>query len=225
MPNPPRSQAIAESGPQVRIEQDHLDTAFECLEHELVTADAELKATNADHSVTTPQGRSERDAKAKHHQQRLAKLGSVSGQLCFGRLDFNDAEPIHIGRIGLSDHDRNTILVDWRAEAASAFYRATPLEPLGVNRRRHITTRNRNVTGIDDDLLDNDLSDDQRSTLVGEAALLAALNEHRTGRMGNIVATIQSEQDQIIRAPLRGTLVVQGGPGTGKTVVALHRAA
>ncbi len=225
MPISPRSEKIADSGAQVRIEQDHLDAAFECLEHELVTADTELRATNADHSVTTPQGRSERDAKAKHHQQRLAKLGSVSGQLCFGRLDFTDAEAIHIGRIGLSDHDRNTILVDWRAEAASAFYRATPLEPLGVTRRRHITTRNRNVISIDDDLLDNDLSADQRSTLVGEAALLAALNEHRTGRMGNIVATIQSEQDQIIRAPLRGTLVVQGGPGTGKTVVALHRAA
>ncbi len=210
---------------QVQIEQQHLDRAFGCLDHELTTADADLRATNADHSVRTPQGRSERDARAKHHQQRLTRLGSVSGQLCFGRLDFTDAEAIHIGRVGLSDEDRNTVLVDWRAEAASAFYRATPLEPRGVTRRRHISTRGRDVTSIDDDLLDNDLSDDQRSTLVGEAALLAALSEHRTGRMGNIVATIQSEQDQIIRAPLKGTLVVQGGPGTGKTVVALHRAA
>ena len=210
---------------QVASEQRHLDRAFSCLDDELAAADADLRATHADHSVTTPQGRSERDAQAKHHQQRLARLGSVGGQLCFGRLDFVAAEAIHIGRLGLSDGDHDTVLVDWRADAASAFYRATPLDSLGVTRRRHITTRGRHVIDIDDDLLDDDLSDDQRSSLVGEAALLAALSEHRTGRMGNIVATIQSEQDQIIRASLKGTLVVQGGPGTGKTVVALHRAA
>jgi DNA helicase IV len=118
------------------------------------------------------------------------------------------------------------LLVDWRAPAAQPFYRATPANPGGVIRRRHLRTRGREVVAIEDDVLDLDaLSDDQRAQLSGEAALLAALNASRTGRMADIVATIQAEQDRVIRAELPGIMVVAGGPGTGKTAVALHRAA
>ncbi|RJL36167.1 helicase [Bailinhaonella thermotolerans] len=133
---------------------------------------------------------------------------------------------LYIGRIGLSDDDQERLLVDWRAPVAQPFYRATAASPAGLALRRHIRTRNRRVIGLDDDLFDIDaLAEADRSTLNGEAALLASLAEHRTGRMRDIVATIQAEQDRVIRSGLPGVLVVEGGPGTGKTVVALHRAA
>jgi DNA helicase IV len=132
----------------------------------------------------------------------------------------------YIGRIGMTDDAQRRLLIDWRAPVAQPFYRATPAAPMGVRRRRHLRTKGRRVVGVDDDLLDLDnLTEDDRATLNGEAALLAALGEKRTGRMRDIVATIQAEQDRIIRDDLNGVLVVQGGPGTGKTVVALHRAA
>ncbi|HJW59889.1 MAG TPA: helicase, partial [Actinomycetota bacterium] len=146
--------------------------------------------------------------------------------LCFGRLDHADGSHLYIGRLGLLDDDREPLLVDWRAPAAQPFYRATWATPSGVVRRRHLRTRGRTVLGIEDDVLNPELlSDDEREGLTGEAALLAALTASRTGRMSDIVATIQAEQDRIIRADLPGVLVVQGGPGTGKTAVALHRAA
>ncbi|SDH59458.1 DNA helicase IV [Sinosporangium album] len=173
----------------------------------------------------THQNRSERDSMAGMHSARLARLWAVENGLCFGRLDHTDQTSHYIGRIGLSD-DRQRLLIDWRAPVAQPFYRATPASPMGLARRRHLQTRGRRVIGVDDDLFDLDgLSDDARATLNGEAALLASLAETRTGRMRDIVATIQAEQDRIIRADLPGVLVVQGGPGTGKTVVALHRAA
>src|SRR6266508_1978736 len=157
---------------------------------------------------------------------RLAQLWSAESGLCFGRLDLADGTRRYIGRLGLADDDRESLLVDWRAPAARPFYRATPADPSGVVRRRHLRTKGRIVVDFEDDVLDLDaLSDDERSGLSGEAALLAALNASRTGRMGDIVATIQAEQDRIIRSDLRGILVVEGGPGTGKTAVALHRAA
>jgi len=114
-------------------------------------------------------------------------------------------------------------MVDWRARAAEPFYRATPRERYAVTRRRHLHTVGRRVVSLDDDVLDLDAVDETR--LTGEAALLASLRRGRTGRMGDIVATIQADQDHIIREDPRGILVVEGGPGTGKTVVALHRAA
>ena len=130
------------------------------------------------------------------------------------------------GRIGLRDDDYELKLIDWRAPAARPFYAATPRNPVGLIRRRHIYTRQRTVTGVDDEVFDLDkLSDNDKSTLSGEAALIAAVSSARTGRMDDVVATIQAEQDRVIRADLPGVLVVQGGPGTGKTVAALHRAA
>src|SRR6266545_4715155 len=167
----------------------------------------------------TYQGRLERDALVTRYRDRLAQLWSAESGLCFGRLDLADGTRRYIGRLGLADDDRESLLVDWRAPAARPFYRATPADPSGVVRRRHLRTKGRIVVDLEA------LSDDERSGLSGEAALLAALNASRTGRMGDIVATIQAEQDRIIRSDLRGILVVEGGPGTGKTAVALHRAA
>jgi DNA helicase IV len=174
----------------------------------------------------TRQARLDRDAFVARHSDRLAQLEAVEQGLCFGRLDFRDGSRRYIGRLGLLDDEREPLLIDWRAQAAQLFYRATPAAPGGVVRRRHLRTRNRVVTAIDDDVLDLDaLSDAERGRLNGEAALLASLREGRTGRMADIVATIQAEQDRVIRSELHGILVVQGGPGTGKTAVALHRAA
>ncbi|MFL1431504.1 MULTISPECIES: HelD family protein [unclassified Nocardiopsis] len=171
----------------------------------------------------------ERETRTFEHARERARLGAVEEGLCFGRIDLthhDGPEARYIGRIGLRDADYETILVDWRAPAARPFYAATPGDPNGVTRRRHLRVRRRRVTGLDDEVFDLDgLGDSERRQLVGEAALLSALGSGRTGRMGDIVATIQTEQDRVIRARLDGVLVVQGGPGTGKTVAALHRAA
>ncbi len=174
----------------------------------------------------THQNRSERDTFAGMYAERLGRLWAVENGLCFGRLDSADQTSLYIGRIGLADDDQRRLLIDWRAPVAQPFYGATPAASMGVTRRRHLQTKGRKVIGIDDDLLDLDsLTEADMSTLNGEAALLASIDARRTGRMRDIVATIQSEQDRIIRSDLNGVLVVQGGPGTGKTVVALHRAA
>jgi DNA helicase IV len=174
----------------------------------------------------TPQARSERDVFAAMYEDRLAQLEAVEPGLCFGRLDMTGGERLHVGRIGLTDESHDTLLVDWRAPAAEPFYRATPASPHGVVRRRHLRTRGRAVLDLEDDVFDvAELTDADRDTLGGSGALLAALTASRTGRMRDIVATIQDEQDRVIRADPRSLLVVQGGPGTGKTAVALHRAA
>jgi DNA helicase IV len=170
--------------------------------------------------------RVDRDAFVASHSARLAQLNAAEDGLCFGRLDHADGTHLYIGRLGLLDDEREPLLVDWRAPAAQPFYQATWATPSGVVRRRHLRTRGRLVLGIEDEVLNLELlSDAEREGLSGEAALLAALTASRTGRMTDIVATIQAEQDRVIRSDLPGILVVQGGPGTGKTAVALHRAA
>ncbi|MBC7760971.1 MAG: UvrD-helicase domain-containing protein, partial [Candidatus Saccharibacteria bacterium] len=131
----------------------------------------------------------------------------------------------YIGRIGLRDEDLQPLLLDWRVPQASAFYQATAATPLGARARRHLLSKGRSIIRIEDEIFDAELLESATSELQGEGALLAALTAQRTGRMSDIVATIQGEQDRIIRSDLRGVLVVQGGPGTGKTAVALHRAA
>jgi DNA helicase IV len=151
----------------------------------------------------------------------LNRLEAVEDGLCFGRLDLADGRHVYIGRTGLFDGEE-PLLVDWRAPVARPFYTATAAAPGDVVRRRRITTRGRTVVALDDELLD--VSAD-RQDLVGEAALLAAVTAERTGRMRDIVTTLQAEQDRIIRDDHHGVLVVQGGPGTGKTAVALHRVA
>src|SRR4051812_27253238 len=157
---------------------------------------------------------------------------AVENGLCFGRIDDTDGGVRYIGRIGLYDESgaHAPLLTDWRAPAARPFYLATAAAPDGVRRRRHIRTRERTVVALDDEVLDLDAAgrESRRSAvhgLAGEATLLAAVSAGRTGQMKDIVETIQAEQDIVIRFDLGGVLVVQGGPGTGKTAVALHRAA
>ncbi|MFI6946419.1 HelD family protein [Streptomyces sp. NPDC050422] len=174
------------------------------------------------------QARLERDVLVAERSGLLAALNAVDGSLCFGRIDLSDGAAHHIGRIGIREDDtaHTPLLIDWRAPVARPFYLATGHTPMGLRRRRHLTTEGRTVTELHDEILD--VGDRQRTGFEdpsGDTVLLAAVNSARTGRMGDIVRTIQAEQDRIIRAPHRGVLVVEGGPGTGKTAVALHRAA
>jgi DNA helicase IV len=176
----------------------------------------------------TPAARTEREALTVMYQQQLAQLDAAENGLCFGRLEFNDGARSYIGRLGMhADNDTyDQLLMDWRADAARPFYLATAASPGDVRVRRHIKTRARTVQRLDDEVLDLAAADPSRHEgLTGESSLLAALNASRTGRMVDIVETIQAEQDLIIRSGLPGVLVVEGGPGTGKTAVALHRAA
>ncbi|MDQ0769766.1 DNA helicase IV [Pseudarthrobacter defluvii] len=175
-------------------------------------------------AVGTMQNVSERDAFAALYEDRLAQLDAVDDRLVFGRLDLDSGEAQYIGRIGLTTEDLQRLMVDWRAPEAGHFYQATAFDRQGVRRRRHLILQGRDVKAIEDDVLDASMLTDA-DALQGEGALLAALNSKRTGRMSDIVSTIQSEQDRIIRSSISGAVVVQGGPGTGKTAVALHRAA
>ncbi|MEC3976658.1 HelD family protein [Amycolatopsis sp. H20-H5] len=211
-------------------EQDYVTTLYRKLDVERTHAQSRLTETLRQ-TGGTPQARTERDVATTLYSDRLAQLGSVEQGLCFGRLDFvpeSVEETTYVGRLGLfaEDDDYRPLLVDWRAPVARPFYLATAASPDGVRRRRHIRSLSRKVVGLDDEILDLGAADQgQDLGLAGEAALLAALEKRRTGEMSDIVATIQAEQDKIIRASLSGVLVVQGGPGTGKTAVALHRAA
>ncbi|NMN95132.1 HelD family protein [Antrihabitans stalactiti] len=179
----------------------------------------------------TPQARSERESFSQMYAEDLAKYDAAENGLCFGRIDLDDLEERYIGRIGVLDekNDFETLLLDWRAPLARPFYLATTAAPDGVTRRRHIRTRSRRVTSINDEYLDLDAAESagriDGGSVGTESALLAALNAARTGHMNDIVETIQGEQDAIIRSDHKSVLVVQGGPGTGKTAVALHRAA
>jgi DNA helicase IV len=176
----------------------------------------------------THQARTEREAFSALYRQQIAQFDAAENGLCFGRLDFTDGERRYIGRLGMhgDTEDYRQLLMDWRAAAARPFYLATAVAPENVYLRRHITTRDRAIADIDDEILDLAAADPTRHEgLTGESALLAAMGASRTGRMSDIVETIQAEQDHIIRSALAGVLVVQGGPGTGKTAVALHRAA
>jgi DNA helicase IV len=212
--------------PELEQEQAYVSRLYERLDHLREHTRRQLERALRPDGGGHRQARLDRDALVARHADRLAQLQAAEEGLCFGRLDLDDGSRLYVGRIGLLDDDREPLLVDWRAPAAQPFYRATPAAPSGVVRRRHLRTRARVVVDIEDDVLDLDaLSDADRESLNGEAALLAALGAGRTGRMADIVATIQAEQDRVIRSDLAGILVVQGGPGTGKTAVALHRAA
>ena len=204
-------------------EQDFVDRAYERLDALRASYRERQGRVHATHGVGNAQGWTEREALSAHLGEMAARLEGVEERLVFGRLDMVDRSVRHVGRLSLSQEDGTPLLVDWRAPAARPFYQATSAEPDGVVRRRHISTRDRRVTGLEDELLD--ASHASGLELQGEGALMHALSEARDGRMGDIVATIQSEQDRIIRASDKGLMVVQGGPGTGKTAVALHRIA
>jgi DNA helicase IV len=218
--------------PAVQSEQQHLDLLYRRLD-QLRSRTQGLKDSAMRENDGTPAGLFNRDVLQFRYAQELAALSAAEDKLCFGRLDGEDDSSIHIGRMGLSEDtpERNQLLMDWRAPSAAPFYTATALDPQGVRRRRHIRTSRRRVLAVSDEFLQaggGEAATDQADAdlgVGGDAALLDALNAPRTGRMGDIIETIQAEQDAIIRADRNGVLVVQGGPGTGKTVVALHRAA
>jgi DNA helicase IV len=172
----------------------------------------------------------ERDAMVFQAAKRIAQLDAAHEGLVFGRLDLTpdlDPQPRYIGRIGLRDADRDSLLIDWRAPAAAVFYQATAAEPHSVVRRRVLRCAGPQVVGVEDELLDAEALERHGLDLpiVGEGALMAQLSRARDRSMHSIVATIQAEQDKAIRAPGKGVVTISGGPGTGKTVVALHRAA
>ncbi|MBO2462326.1 HelD family protein [Actinomadura violacea] len=215
----------------LRAEQAYVTRVYERLDEERGSAEAALREGPAAGGGNVFQARVESAVATEEAARRLARLAGVEHGLCFGRIDHRaDADgpgdTFYIGRIGLRDADREPMLIDWRAAAARPFYTATPGAPGTLARRRHLHLRHREVARLDDEVFDLEgLDEAERRGIVGEAALLATLRRGRTGRMSDVVATIQEEQDQVIRSALQGVLVVQGGPGTGKTVAALHRAA
>ncbi len=175
----------------------------------------------------THQARYEREIIWDSISTRLSALDIGDASLVFGRLDWADeqgGDRLYVGRVAVWDDDQEPVTIDWRAPAAEAFYRATGSDPMGLSRRRHFVTRGRELLGVEDEYF-GETNGRGRMPLVGEAALRAGLEAGRTGRLADAAATIQVEQDAIIRSPLPGLLMVQGGPGTGKTVAALHRAA
>ena len=212
---------------QMATEREYVARVYARLDELREETAEKLAAVRKNQAVGGHQNRSERDSFATHYEDRLAQLNAVDSRLTFGRLDMDreGADAVrYIGRIGITDSNQQRLLMDWRAPEAGTFYQATAFHSMGVRRRRHLMLEGRTVVNIEDEVFDSEMLLDE-NTLHGEGALLAALNKKRTGRMGDIVATIQAEQDTIIRSELPGVRVVQGGPGTGKTAVALHRAA
>ncbi|WP_439029041.1 HelD family protein [Gordonia terrae] len=229
----------ADADARIDEEQRHLDRVYGRLDRMRQTTRRRLSSTLSERGGT-PQARSERESYERMYNEDLAKFDAAEHNLYFGRLDLDDGEVRRIGRIGVLDDGFGadgalddtatdaTLLLDWRAPLARPFYLATPAAPEDVARRRHVRTRSRKVRGVSDEYLtsgDALLDDFGHGDVVNESALVAALNAARTGEMTDIVETIQREQDLIIRSTHRGVTVIQGGPGTGKTAVALHRAA
>ena len=212
--------------PELASEQAYVDAAYARLEAMRAAAERVREAYSDVRAGGTHQARLERDIAWNVTQRRLADLDIGDTPLMFGRLDMDDRSRWYVGRIAVEDETHTPLVVDWRAPVSEPFYRATAVEPMDVVRRRHLISRKgRELVGLDDEVFDQEAIDEAGLPIAGEGALLAALERNRTGRMGDIVATIQAEQDEAIRAELAGPLVVAGGPGTGKTTVALHRAA
>src|SRR5579859_1259793 len=223
------------SHPDLAAEQAHVDHAYDRLEA-MRAAAAEMLRTAFGERGGTFQALTERDIRVRTSLNRLEQLQLGRESLVFGRIDRRAtdaggapvAEAFHIGRLAVSDEDQEPLVVDWRAPVAEPFYRATGAHPMGLTRRRHFLTDGRRIIDLEDELFGDGVEGSGAGLglgLSGTTTLLAALERSRTGRMRDIVATVQREQDEIIRYPLAGLLVVQGGPGTGKTAVALHRAA
>ncbi|MEO6142788.1 MAG: AAA family ATPase, partial [Dermatophilaceae bacterium] len=226
---------------QIAVEQGHVDLVYRELTKAteralLVEAEGLARGRTdrtgdvRDEEIT---GLFERDALVFNANKRRATLETQYEGLVFGRLDLDhdtsdesdrtEREIRYIGRLGVRDDDYEPLVIDWRAPAAAPFYRSTPVEPMGVVRRRVLRCKGSDVVGIEDDLMVPEAPEDL--VVVGDGALMAALSRTRGARMRDIVATIQRHQDEAIRAPARGVTEISGGPGTGKTVVALHRAA
>ncbi|WP_018601128.1 RNA polymerase recycling motor ATPase HelR [Mycobacterium sp. 155] len=215
---------------ELRSEREYIAGLYARLDNERAEANRRYKAALS--SPIDPQNGStlvERDAEVRAMAKEMQRLDVADYGLCFGRLQTLDDEHLYIGRLGLLDsqNDYEPLLLDWRAPLARAFYVATAASPEGMLRRRQFHTRGRKVIDFTDETLGRptgaELGEERDGP--GDAALLAAVNAPRGEGMRDIVATIQAEQDAIIRLEHPGVLVIEGGPGTGKTVVALHRVA
>ena len=199
-------------------EQVFVDTAYAQLTSFTEHVRDRMDQISRSPGTGTGQDLLEKQALYDNLSQQLAGATAARSRLCFGRVDHDDGRIQHIGRIGLRDDDGEPVLLDWRAPNAAGFYQATTVESMGLLRRRRIITKDHTVTHIDDE----DLTD---PTVISTDAAAQAVGAPRDGRMGDIIATIAGDQDRIVRSPMNQVTVVQGGPGTGKTVVALHRAA
>jgi DNA helicase IV len=213
---------------EIALEQEFVDRVYEQLDTSTRNAEALAREGHGRARLGHEGGLVERDAMVFQAAKRIATLNAAHEGLVFGRLDLDPARtpgeaPRYIGRIGLRDEHRDSLLIDWRAPAAAVFYQATAADPQGVIRRRVLRCAGSKVVAVEDDLLDAEADSDL--VVVGEGALMAQLSRARDRTMHSIVATIQAEQDKAIRAPSKGVVLITGGPGTGKTVVALHRAA
>lgn len=208
---------------ELRSERQYVDRLYTRLDNDRAAAkrryDAALRGDiDAQDGATLL----DRDVSVRALAREMNRLDVADSGLCFGRLDAEDGEALYIGRLGLFDPSDGyePVLLDWRAPASRAFYTATAANPESMRRRRQFRTLGRALVGFTDEALGR-----PDATTGGDAALLAAVNAPRGDGMRDIVATIQSEQDEIIRLDHPGVLVIEGGPGTGKTVVALHRVA
>ncbi|MFI6352140.1 HelD family protein [Streptomyces sp. NPDC050743] len=243
---------------EISVEQEHLDRVYRRLEEKIHEAEFLMHDAAKRGQVGTPGALAERDAQVFRAGIHLNRLNNEFEDFLFGRIDLllgkdgkkgpdgaytavepaegavrddntaDIAETLHIGRIGVLDEDYAPLVIDWRAPAAAPFYRATPVDPGRVVRRRVIRSKGRRVLGVEDDLMRPELTarlDGRELPVIGDGALMAALGQARSHTMRDIVSSIQAEQDLVIRAPAASITYVEGGPGTGKTAVALHRAA
>ncbi|MFI9806106.1 HelD family protein [Streptomyces sp. NPDC052301] len=243
---------------EISVEQAHLDRVYRRLEEKIHEAEFLMNDAAQRGQVGTPGALAERDAQVFRAGIHLNRLNNEFEDFLFGRIDLllgkdgkkgpdgaytavepaegavrddhtaDIAETLHIGRIGVLDEDYAPLVIDWRAPAAAPFYRATPVDPGRVVRRRVIRSKGRRVLGVEDDLMRPELTarlDGHELPVIGDGALMAALGQARSHTMRDIVSSIQAEQDLVIRAPAASITYVEGGPGTGKTAVALHRAA
>ncbi|AZS72097.1 helicase [Streptomyces lydicus] len=242
---------------EIEAEQTHLDRVYRRLEEKIHEAEFLMDDAAKRGQVGTPGALAERDAQVFQAGVHLHRLNSEYEDFLFGRIDlllgkdgkkgpdgaFTSVEPadgaiedgratiaetLHIGRLGVLGADYSPLVIDWRAPAAAPFYRATPVAPGRVVRRRVIRSKGRKVLGVEDDLMRPEVTatlDGEELPAIGDGALMAALGRARSHTMRDIVASIQAEQDKVIRAPAASVTEVEGGPGTGKTAVALHRAA
>ena len=201
----------------LKFEQAYVDHCYALLASYVSHLEQRITTTSTQLSTGTGQDELEREAMLDNLTHQIRQARASDTRLCFGRID-GELGSHHIGRIGLRDESGDPALIDWRAPNAAPFYQATFANPLGVQLRRRIVLRDRTVTHVEDEILSD-------PTLTESRAAAASLDAPREGRMGDIIATIAADQDAIIRSPLNQLTVVQGGPGTGKTVVALHRAA
>ncbi len=211
-------------GLELAVEQRHVDRVYARLE--AVKADAAAVQTDGHNraQLGNSGGLYERDVMVHEAARRLHTLDSEYDGLVFGRLDLDSGTVRYVGRLGLRDERFEPLVMDWRAPASAPFYRATPAERMDVVRRRVLRCSGPTVVGVEDDLLaPGAVPDGMR--VIGDGALLATLARGTGTAMRDIVATIQHEQDIAVRAPASGATVVSGGPGTGKTAVALHRIA